>query len=184
MFGPYMFMQLVCMKISYRGLPGMYMTRSFQESVFMLFCYARCVFTVLGGVQVGFRVTSKDGSSAFKKSLNWVIPFIIYYCLAAVALALALLDISKCIYNQEDGLLIENGVDPKPILASCVSIFWISLILWQMSCPLRFLYESVHPREDTKFQSMDTEAENSMIFSRSTMLLHEHTRERKTNLIE
>merc|ERR1712146_414833 len=101
-----------------------------------------------------------------------IIPFLIYYVLAAVAVALALLDISKVIYNEEDGLLIENGVDPKPILANCVSIFWISLICWQMTCPLRFLYDSVYPK-------MDTEAENSMIFSRSTLLLHEHTRERK-----
>ena len=182
MFGPYMFMQVVCMKISYRGLPHMYLTRSFQESVFMLFCYARCVFTVLGGIEIGFRVTSKDGSSAFKKSFNWVIPFLIYYALAAVAVALALLDISMVIYNEEDGLLIENGVDPKPILANCVSIFWISLICWQMTCPLRFLYDSVYPKKDIVYQKMDTEAENSMIFSRSTLLLHEHTRERKDNL--
>ena len=67
-------------------------------------------------------------------------------------------------------------------VANCVSIFWISLICWQMTCPLRFLYDSVYPKKDIVYQKMDTEAENSMIFSRSTLLLHEHTRERKDNL--
>ena len=54
----------------------------------------------------------------------------------------------KVIYNKDDGFLIDNGLDPKPILANCVSIFWITLICWQMTAPLRFLYESVYPKKD------------------------------------
>jgi len=51
-FGPYMLLQMVCMKISYRDVPSIYLRRSFQESVFMLFCYARAVITVVLGLKV------------------------------------------------------------------------------------------------------------------------------------
>lgn len=51
-FCPYMFLQVACMVVSYRGVPSIYRTRSFQESVFMIPCYCRCVLTVLFGLKV------------------------------------------------------------------------------------------------------------------------------------
>ena len=51
-FLPYAVLQVICMKISYRGLSFMTMVRSFQESVFMVFCYARAVFSVMFGMKV------------------------------------------------------------------------------------------------------------------------------------
>jgi cellulose synthase (UDP-forming) len=54
-FTPYMLLQFVCMRISYREVPKVYLRRSFQESVFMLFCYARAVITVVLGIKVSQR---------------------------------------------------------------------------------------------------------------------------------
>lgn len=56
-FGPYMFLQLVVMFASYRDVPKIYLQRSFQESVFMLFCYARAVITVVLGIKVSFHTS-------------------------------------------------------------------------------------------------------------------------------
>lgn len=43
---------MVCMSISYRDVPKIYLRRSLQESIFMLFCYARAVITVVFGFKV------------------------------------------------------------------------------------------------------------------------------------
>lgn len=53
-FLPFMALQVLCMAISYRSLdrPALYLQRSFQESIFMLFCYTRAVLTVLVGVKI------------------------------------------------------------------------------------------------------------------------------------
>ena len=53
-FAPYMFLQLICMKLSYKDVPNIYLRRSLEESVFMLFCYARAVITVVLGIEVSF----------------------------------------------------------------------------------------------------------------------------------
>lgn len=59
-FLPFMALQVLCMTISYRGLqhPALYLKRSFQESVFMLFCYARAVLTVFLGVKVSQKLAA------------------------------------------------------------------------------------------------------------------------------
>lgn len=57
-FCPYMFLQIICMHVSYRTVPKIYLTRSLQESIFMLFCYARAVITVVLGIKVSPPSTS------------------------------------------------------------------------------------------------------------------------------
>jgi len=51
-FTPFMVLQLACMKLSYQDVPLIYLRRSLEESIFMLFCYARAVLTVVLGVEV------------------------------------------------------------------------------------------------------------------------------------
>jgi len=51
-FVPFMFFHFLCMRLSYRGVPKMYLRRSLEESVFMLFCYARAFLTVVLGLKV------------------------------------------------------------------------------------------------------------------------------------
>lgn len=49
------------MSISYRDVPKIYLRRSLQESIFMLFCYARAVITVVFGFKVSLGLGSVGG---------------------------------------------------------------------------------------------------------------------------
>ena len=136
-FLPFLFLQALCMRISYRGLDPMYLKRSFQESVFMLFCYARAVITVMVGIKLGFKVTNKDGdSSAFRKSFNWCIPFVIYYLLAIPSMCFGVIKMVAA-YNSSP------HHDPSTMIAVVVSLFWITLIMWQMWPPMGFLLQGL-----------------------------------------
>eukprot|EP00952_Eustigmatos_sp_NYUAD-ZCMA_P006832 29210-Eustigmatos_ZCMA.PRE.1 len=95
-------MQVVCMFISYRTVSKMYLVRSLQESVFMLPCYARAVITVILGVKLGFKVTSKDAdTTAFRKSFNWVIPTLVYNILGCVSLGIGVLNIWYAVMGHD-----------------------------------------------------------------------------------
>jgi len=133
-FLPYAVLQVICMKISYRGLSFMTMVRSFQESVFMIFCYARAVFSVMLGMKLSFRVTNKDTENVFRKSLNWVVPFLVYYLFASISIGSGVLQMFKA--------FTAASIDPADIIAISVSIFWTALIMWQMSAPFAFLNHS------------------------------------------
>ncbi len=62
-FMPYMILQICCMSISYRDVPKIYLRRSLQESIFMLFCYARAVVTVVFGFKVRPRTDGRNSGS-------------------------------------------------------------------------------------------------------------------------
>jgi hypothetical protein len=114
-FTPYTLLQFVCMRISYREVPKVYLRRSFQKSVLMLFCYDRPIISIVLGikvswggaidgyqafrthaprvcavsvrVQLGFKMTSKDAdTSESRKSFIWCIPFFMYYLLGSLSL--------------------------------------------------------------------------------------------------
>merc|ERR1712196_432993 len=126
-FCPFMSLQLSCMLVSYRDVPKRYLSSSLQESIFMIFCYARAVVTTVFGLKLAFKVTSKEGASEFRKSFNWVIPQLIYYLFGSAAIACGILKIMEP-YNST-----------KNITAICVSLFWIIFIMWQMWPPIGFL---------------------------------------------
>jgi len=140
-FMPYMCLQIVCMNISYKGCPKGYISKSLRESVFMLYCYARAVLTVFFGIKLGFKVTSKDGeASEFRKSFNWIIPFLVYYSLGAISLGFGVLQMIKAYYEQDH--------NPAAIIAVSVSLFWISFIIWQMWPPIAYVLRCID--EDDK----------------------------------
>ena len=137
-FLPYMFLQLCCMRISYRDVPAIYLRRSLQESVFMLFCYARAVITVVVGFKLGFKVTSKDAeASEFRKSFNWCIPYVMYYFLGSMSLGFGVLNMYRA-YQAPDH-------SPKSMAAVAVSLFWIVFIMWQMWPPIGYLLRCLDP---------------------------------------
>jgi len=136
-FLPFMLAQSLLMVISYRGVPSPTLKRSFQESVFMLFCYIRAVITVMLGIKLGFKVTNKDGeTSAFRKSLNWCIPFLIYYLTAIPSIVFGVLKIIQAYYSTPKN-------DYSTMIAVSVSIFWIVMMMWQMWPPLGVLLDEM-----------------------------------------
>lgn len=137
-FMPYMTLQLCCMAISYRDVPKIYLVRSLQESIFMIFCYARAVLTTVFGLELAFKVTSKEGASEFRKSFNWVIPMLVYYVLGAAAIAMGVLKI------------MEPYTELKSQIAVGVSVFWISFIMWQMWPPIGFLLRQTNESFDVE----------------------------------
>jgi len=113
----------------------------------MLFCYARAVITVVLGIKLGFKVTSKDAeSSEFRKSFNWCIPFILYYFAGSVSIAFGILHMID---------IYKNGNDLNNMIATCVSFFWIGLIMWQMWPPIGFMLRSLDTKAPKKFQNLD-----------------------------
>jgi len=83
-------------------------------------------------LKLNFKVTSKDAdTSEFRKSLNWVIPHLIYLVLAVLGIIFGGLKMAE-IYKTP-------GHDTSAMIANAVSLFWISLIAWQMWPPIGFL---------------------------------------------
>jgi len=148
---PFMACQLLCTALSYRNVPSPALKRSYQESVFMLFCYVRAVITVMVGIKLGFKVTNKDSdSSAFRKSLNWCLPFIIYYCAAIPAIIFGLNKMYRFYYHAPLSAMIAVGV----------SLFWVMLTMWQMWPPLSFLLQELRKANQKQRQQKNNKQQH------------------------
>ena len=70
----------------------------------------------------------------FRKSFNWVVPFLVYYLFASISIGSGVLQMLKA--------FTAASIDPSDAIAISVSIFWTALIMWQMSAPFAFLNHS------------------------------------------
>jgi len=74
-------------------------------------------------VQLGFKVTSKDANvSEFRKSFSWVLPFFIYYLLAASAMGFGVLTLLDRYYSA-------TSSETPSTVANTISMVWVSFIM-------------------------------------------------------
>jgi len=60
---------------------------------------------------LGFKVTSKDAdTSEFRKSFNWIAPFLMYYLLAAVSIGFGLMQMWDAYESRDIQNMISIGV--------------------------------------------------------------------------
>ena len=87
--------------------------------------------------QLGFKVTNKDGEvSEFRKSFNWIIPFLIYYFMASLAMGFGVL---KMYFTYQYG----GNHGTSDVIAVGVSLLWICITMWQMWPPIGMLLKSL-----------------------------------------
>ena len=110
---------------SYRDVPKLYLMRSVQESVFMLFCKMEAVFQVTRHGKMVFAVTKKDAQQTMLgKEVQHIIPHICYYILSILAVA-------KVVYSST----LPDMTQDK-LLGQGVSLIWIAVVLWQLYPPI------------------------------------------------
>lgn len=127
--GAFMTFTIWMLLVSYRDVPKLYLMRSVQESVFMLFCKMDAVFKVLRHGKMVFAVTNKDAQeSQIKKEFGHIIPHIIYYLLAGLCVA-------RVAYNST----LPNFTQEK-LLGQGVSCIWIAVVLWQLYPPIGMVF--------------------------------------------
>jgi len=125
--GSFLFFNIWMLVVSYRGVPKLYLVRSVQESVFMLYMKLQSVAEVLFKGKLAFVTTTKNVNgeqSALRKDLVHIIPHILYYIAAALATAWALYHI------------VQPGYLYDYIMADVVSLIWIYVVLWQLWPPI------------------------------------------------
>jgi len=124
--GTFLFFNIWMLIVSYRDVPMLYLVRSVQESVFMLYMKLQSVAEVLFKGKLQFVTTSKNvgETSAFYKDLVHIIPHIIYYIAAMIGTAWA-------VYN-----VVQPNAKYEYIMADVVSLIWIYVVLWQLWPPI------------------------------------------------
>lgn len=51
--------------------------------------------------------------------------------------------------------IYKEGNQINNMIATCVSFFWIGLIMWQMWPPISFMLRSLDPKAEKKYQNLD-----------------------------
>lgn len=124
--GSFMFFTIWMLFVSYRGVPKLYLMRSVQESVFMIFNKMEAVAQVTLKGKMQFAVTKKnlDQMSPIRKDIGHVIPHLIYYVLAMLAVA-------RVAYNST----LPDSTSAK-MLGDAVCLIWVAVVLWQLYPPI------------------------------------------------
>lgn len=127
--GAFMTFTVWMLFVSYRDVPKLYLMRSVQESVFMLFCKVDAVFKVLRHGKMVFAVTNKDiQQSQMRKEFGHIIPHMLYYILSALCFARVAYNATLPTFTREK------------LLGQAVSLIWISVVLWQLYPPIGMVF--------------------------------------------
>ena len=122
-------------------------------------------------------MTSKDAdASEFRKSFSWVIPFVLYYLLAVIAIILGILQmcsIYKAPQEQESGSIVSISV----------SLIWTCLIIWQMWPPVHFAIRSFDKTPKTVPEPWMMESATDILSQREA-IMDKYLRHMATTLIE
>ena len=154
--GAFLFFNVLMLFACYRHVPKLYLARSVQESVFMLFNKISAVMQVAMKGKLKFITTNKnlDEASPLREDISHIIPHICYWATGLVCIATLIVElifISQ--QNNTDQFLTDeekrNRIDAI-ISKKIVPIIWMSIAMWQTWPPISVFIQAVRDQMRVK----------------------------------
>lgn len=154
--GAFLFFNILMLFACYRHVPKLYLARSVQESVFMLFNKISAVMQVALKGKLKFITTNKnaDEVSPLREDLSHIIPHVSYWItgiLCITTLICELIFISQQKVTDEFLTTEEkqNRIDAI-ISKKIVPVIWISIAMWQTWPPISVFIQAVRDQVRAK----------------------------------